>query len=73
MAVVYWSTLGFHANKPRPLHLTAVAKASSVPGKTQTAVLVSSGAANPIVPVLKCWVLSFSPALAVRDFTFCKL
>jgi hypothetical protein len=41
--------------------------------KTQNAVLVSSGAANPIVPVLKCWVLSFSPALAARDFTFCKL
>jgi hypothetical protein len=49
---------------PSPVPDLGSAKASSVPRKTQTAVLVSSGAANPIVPVLKCWVLSFSPALA---------
>jgi hypothetical protein len=35
----------------------AAAKASSVPGRTQTAVLTSSGAANPRVPVLKLWVV----------------
>jgi hypothetical protein len=29
--------------------------------------------ANPRVPVLKCRVFSFSPTLAGRDFTLCKL
>lgn len=43
------------------------------PGRTQTAVLASSGAANPRVPVLKCCVLSFSPTFAGRDFTCCRL
>jgi hypothetical protein len=41
------TSITFHANKPRGLHLIAVAKASSVPERTQTAVLASSGAANP--------------------------
>jgi hypothetical protein len=43
------------------------AKASSVPGRTQTAVLASSEAANPLVPVLKLWVVSLSPTLASGD------
>jgi hypothetical protein len=49
------TTFAFQPNNPRGLHLhlIAVAKASSVPGRTQTAVLASPGAANPIVPVLK--------------------
>jgi hypothetical protein len=58
--------LGLQANNRRDLHLTAVAKASSVPGRTQTAVLASSGAANPDVQALKEWVISFSPVLAGR-------
>jgi hypothetical protein len=53
IAVVCLSTFGFQANNPRGLHLIAAAKSSSVPGRTQTAVLASSGAANPMVPVLK--------------------
>ena len=41
--------------------------------RTQTAVLASSGAANPRVPVLNLRVVSLSPTLAGRDFTLCKL
>jgi hypothetical protein len=33
----------------------------------------AANAANPIVPVLKCCVLNFSPILAGRDLTDCKL
>jgi acyl carrier protein len=64
------TTITFHPNKLRGLHLIAVAKASSVPERTRTAVLASSGAANPTMPGLKCSVLSFSPTLAGRDFTY---
>src|SRR5437867_7516596 len=35
----------------------------------QTAVVESSGAANPHVPVLKLWVVSLSPTFAGRDLT----
>jgi hypothetical protein len=48
-------------------------KGEFLPGRTQTAVLPSSGAANPLVPVLKWWVVSLSPTLAGRDLTLCKL
>ena len=65
--------LAFQVNQQSRLRLTGVVKASSVPGRTQTAVLQSSGAANPRVPVLKYWVRSFSPTLAGRDLTVCKL
>src|SRR6516164_8758232 len=53
-------------------HFTSSEKASSVPGRTHTAVVESSGAANPRVPVLKLTVLSLSPTLAGRDLTWCK-
>jgi hypothetical protein len=49
---------------------TSPAKDSSVPGKTQTATLASSDAANPRVPVPKLRVVSLSPTFAGRDFTF---
>src|ERR1700716_100931 len=62
-----------YIEEPCGRQLTALANASSVPGRTQTAVLQSSGAANPIVPVLKCRVFNFSPTLAGRDLTVCKL
>src|SRR5258708_34553197 len=39
----------------------------------QTAVVKSSGAANPHVPVLKLWVVSLSPTFAGRDLTLCRL
>src|SRR5215831_17151503 len=39
----------------------------------QTAVVESSGAANPHVPVLKLWVVSLSPTFAGRDLTLCRL
>src|SRR5258708_40144446 len=48
-------------------------KASSVPGRMDTAVVESSGAANPRVPVLKLIVVSLSPTLAGRDLTWCRL
>jgi hypothetical protein len=67
------SVLTFKPNNPLGPHLTWLAKASSVPGRTQTAVLTSSGAANPRVPVLKFRVVSLSPTLAGRDLTLCKL
>src|SRR6266516_1022420 len=54
-------------------HITSAEKASSVPGRMQTAVVESSGAANPHVPVLKLWVVSLSPTFAGRDLTLCRL
>src|SRR5262245_28212527 len=39
----------------------------------QTAVVESSGAANPHVPVMKLWVVSLSPTVAGRDLTLCRL
>src|SRR5215813_3651003 len=39
----------------------------------QTAVVESSGAANPRVPVLKLRVVSLSPTFAGRDLTWCRL
>src|SRR5437870_7668538 len=39
----------------------------------QTAVVESSGAANPHVPVMKLWVVSLSPTFAGRDLTLCRL
>src|SRR5215471_5652823 len=52
-------------------HITSAEKASSVPGRMQTAVVES--AANPHVPVLKLWVVSLSPTFAGRDLTLCRL
>ena len=54
-------------------HITSAEKASSVPGRMQTVVVESSGAANPHVPVLKLWVVSLSPTFAGRDLTLCRL
>src|SRR6476620_5978005 len=68
MAVVCLTILAFQPSKLRGRQPTSLAKASSVPGRTQTAVLASSGAANPRVPVLKFRVVSLSPTLAGRDF-----
>src|SRR5262245_18408580 len=39
----------------------------------QTAVVESSGAANPYVQVLKLRVVSLSPTFAGRDLTWCRL
>src|SRR5271156_6574629 len=52
---------------------TSFEKASSVPGRRQTAVLGFSGAANPRVPVPKLRVVSLSPTVAGRDRADCKL
>src|SRR5205807_3706734 len=59
-----------HEEKPKAAgaHLTSSGKASSVPGRTHTAVVKSSGAANPRVPVLKFTVLSLSPNLGRPRF-----
>src|SRR5260221_2373219 len=58
---------------PDGAHITSPEKASSVPGRMQTAVVESSGVANPRVPVLKLWVVSLSPTFAGRDLTLCRL
>jgi hypothetical protein len=58
---------------PRPQssceRLTSSAKANSVPGRTHTATLGFSDAANPRVPVPKSCTVSLSPILAGRDLT----
>src|SRR5271155_5763178 len=58
---------------PTVVKATSLEKASSVPGRRQTAVVGSSGAANPRVPVPKLWVVSLSPIFAGRDLVDCKL
>ena len=50
-------------------HVTSPAKDNSVPGRRQTAMLASSDAANPRVPVRKSRVVSLSPTFAGRDLT----
>jgi len=52
---------------PAMVKATSLLKASSVPGRRQTAILGSSGAANPRVPVPKLRVVSLSPTFAGRD------
>src|SRR5260370_676027 len=58
---------------PPALHATSREIASSVPGSTHTAVVASSWAAKPRVPVPKLRVVILSPTLAARDFTLCRL
>ena len=45
----YFIAAGYQARRK---HLTSSAKDSSVPGRTQTAMFMSSDAANPTVPVV---------------------
>jgi hypothetical protein len=61
------------AKGPAVVKTTSLEKASSVPGRTQTATAGSSGAANPRVPVPKLRVVRSSPTLAGRDPADCKL
>src|SRR5262249_47646043 len=49
----------------RTYHLRG--KGELVPGRMQTAVVESSGAENPHVPVMKLWVVSLSPTFPGRD------
>ena len=53
--------------------LISAENASSVPGRRQTAVLRSSTAAKPRVPVPKSLVTNFSPTFAGRLRTPCRL
>src|SRR5215510_15396489 len=75
IAVLKFTVFVLHEEKPKGVgaHFTSSEKASSVPGRMQTAVVGSSGAANPRVPVLKLRVLSLSPTFAGRDLTWCRL
>src|SRR6266508_997110 len=75
IAVLKFTVFVRHEEEPKAAgaHLTCSEKASSVPGRTHTAVVESSGAANPRVPVLKFTVLSLSPTLAGRDLTWWRL
>src|SRR4029450_7219237 len=75
IAVLKFTVFVLHEVKPKAAgaHCTSSEKASSVPGRMHTAVVESSGAANPRVPVLKLRVVSLSPTSAGRDFTWCRL
>src|SRR5215831_1869618 len=75
IAVLKFTVFVLHEEKPKGVgaHFTSSEKASSVPGRMHTAVVESSGAANPRVPVLKLTVLSLSPTLAGRDLTWWRL
>src|SRR4029077_6705835 len=75
IAVLKFTVFFLHGEKPKGVgaHFTSSEKASSVPGRMHTAVVESSGAANPRVPVLKLTVLSLSPTLAGRDLTWWRL
>src|SRR4029453_11294240 len=75
IAVLKFTVFVLHEVKPKAAgaHCTSSEKASSVPGRMHTAVVESSGAANPRVPVLKLKVLSLSPTLAGRDLTWWRL
>src|SRR5262249_47049004 len=75
IAVLKFTVFVLHEEKPKGVgaHFTPSEKASSVPGRMHTAVVESSGAANPRVPVLKLTVLSLSPTLAGRDLTWWRL
>src|SRR5438270_12285083 len=59
IAVLKFTVFVLHQVKPKAAgaHFTSSEKASSVPGRTHTAVVRSSGEANPRVPVLKLTVL----------------
>src|SRR5215470_17897894 len=67
IAVLKFTVFVLHEEKPKGVgaHFTSSEKASSVPGRMHTAVVESSGAANPRVPVLKL--------LAGRDLTWWRL
>src|SRR5262245_22732126 len=75
IAVLKFTVFVLHEEKPKGVgaHFTSSEKSSSVPGRMQTAVVESSGAANPRVPVLKLRVVSLSPTFAGRDLTWCRL
>src|SRR4029453_6255048 len=75
IAVLKFTVFVLHEEKPKAVgaHFTSSENASSVPGRMHTAVVESSGAANPRVPVLKLTVLSLSPTLAGRDLTWWRL
>src|SRR6516165_6317768 len=75
IAVLKFTVFALHEEKPKGVgaHFTSSEKASSVPGRMHTAVVESSGAANPRVPVLKLTVLSLSPTSAGRDLTWWRL
>src|SRR6516162_4957462 len=53
--------------------ITEPENANSVPGRTQTAMVASSDAANPRVPVPKSRVVSLSPTFAGRDLMLWRL
>src|SRR4029077_16728962 len=59
----------FHPSRPVGKHVTSPAKASSVPGVTQTARPRSSAAEKPRVPVPKSRVTSLSLTFAGRERT----
>jgi hypothetical protein len=66
--VVEWLIVVSDHRKKR-VTITFLEKTSSVPARTHTATVGSSGAANPRVPLPKSRVVSLSPILAGRDVT----
>jgi hypothetical protein len=73
IAILKFIVFVFQWKKPDGAHFISSQKTSSVPGRRHTAVVRSSGAPNPRVPVLKLIVVSLSPTLAGRDLTWCRL
>src|SRR4029077_10833577 len=63
----------FHPSRPVGKQVTSPAKASSVPGITQTASPRSSAAEKPRVPVPKSRVTSLSLPFAGRERTLWRL
>src|SRR5262245_38817433 len=76
IAVLKFTVFALHEEKPKGVgaHFTSSEKASSVPGRMHTAVVESSGAANPRVPVLKLTVQDLRrEPLEVRKQTLASL
>src|ERR1700735_1744243 len=73
MAVRWLIVRVFHPSSPVGRQATSPANASSVPGNRQTAMLGSSAAAKPRVPVPKSRVISLSPTFAGRERTLWRL
>src|SRR5262249_44114076 len=57
IAVLKFIVLPLQPKRRNEAHFTSSEKASSVPGRMHTAIVESSGAANPRVPVLKLILL----------------
>src|SRR5436190_19716241 len=75
MAVVDWLSMLLPSTWDQR-SLMGLSKASSAPGRIQTAVASPIGSStdlNPTVPRPKLWLTNLSPTTAGRDFACCRL